>query len=130
MTFPVPVLLPVCGMSTRLWRHEELNSQVKRSVSRLFRSSPVTGPWKNALSTECIRVWSPGARVGHAYVNVEEMNGTLGEASSDGCAGGNGTARGTLGFEVAEVGRGGSARMSGVSPGIRRATTFVIVRGF
>ena len=33
---------------------------------------------------------------------------------------------GTLGFEVAEVGRGGSESVSGVSPGMNNVTTFRI----
>ena len=33
---------------------------------------------------------------------------------------------GTLGFEVAEVGRGGSESVSGVSPGMSNVTTFRI----
>ncbi len=42
----------------------------------------------------------------------------------------SGTCRGTFGFDVADVGRGGSERMSGVSPGIRRATTLLTEREF
>lgn len=37
---------------------------------------------------------------------------------------GSGTANGRFGFEVALVGRGGSASNSGVRPGINRVTTF------
>jgi len=33
---------------------------------------------------------------------------------------------GRLGFEVVEVGKGGSARISGVNPGIKRTPTFWI----
>jgi hypothetical protein len=33
---------------------------------------------------------------------------------------------GKFGFEVAAVGKGGRARVSGVKPGIKRATTFWI----
>lgn len=58
------------------------------------------------------------------------MKGTPGDASSDSCAGGNGTAKGTFGFAVADVGRGGRESMSGVKPGIRRATTLLTERGF
>jgi hypothetical protein len=41
---------------------------------RLFFSSPLTGPRKNVPRTEYILVWSPGARVGQARMNVDEMN--------------------------------------------------------
>ena len=39
---------------------------------------------------------------------------------------GRGICIGTLGFEVAEVGRGGSESVSGVSPGMSNVTTFRI----
>lgn len=39
---------------------------------------------------------------------------------------GRGICIGTFGFEVAEVGRGGSERVSGVSPGMSNVTTFRI----
>ena len=97
-------------------------------MSRRFFSSPETGPWKNAFSTECIRNWSPGARVGHAYVKVDCMNGTPDVPTASAC--GNGTCRGRFGFAVADVGRGGRWRMSGVSPGMSRATTLLIDRVF
>lgn len=51
---------------------------------------------------------------------MEEMNGTPLEVLSPT----KGTANGILGFDVAEVGRGGKQRMDGVSPGISKATTF------
>lgn len=108
----------------------EDNIQVTRSISRFFFSSPLTGPWKNAFKTECMRVWSPGARVGHAWLNVFLMKGKPEDESSAGPAGGSGTARGKLGFAVAEVGRGGSEMMSGVMPGNRIATTFCTDLGF
>ena len=74
-------------------------------MRRLFFSSPETGPWKNAFSTECIRNWSPGARVGHAYVKVDCMNGTPDVPAASAC--GSGTCRGRFGFAVADVGSGG-----------------------
>jgi hypothetical protein len=43
---------------------------------RLSFSSPLTGPRKNVPRTEYILVWSPGARVGQAWLNVKEMNGS------------------------------------------------------
>ena len=73
-----------------------------------------------------MRFWSPGARVGHAYVNVALMNGTPGGAFSVG----RGTCSGRFGLEVAEVGRGGRERTSGVNPGIRSTTTLLIEREF
>lgn len=54
------------------------------------------------------------------------MNGMLGgETLSEGM-GGKGMPRGRLGFDVAVVGNGGKDNMSGVRPGIQRATTFWI----
>jgi hypothetical protein len=54
------------------------------------------------------------------------MNGMLGgETLSEGM-GGKGIPRGRLGFDVAVVGNGGKDNMSGVRPGIQRATTFWI----
>jgi hypothetical protein len=94
--------------------------------SLFFFSSPLTGPWKNALKTECILVGSPGAFVGHAWLNVAAMKGM-----SQGDSGvGRGIERGRLGFDVADVGRGGNERRGGVMPGIKRATTFLIEREF
>ena len=66
--------------------------------------------------------------MGHAYVNVDWMNGRLGD--SEASVEGRGTCSGKFGFEVAEVGSGGSEMTSGVSPGIMRATTLLIERGF
>jgi hypothetical protein len=43
---------------------------------------------------------------------------------------GRGIERGRLGFEVADVGRGGSESRGAVMPGIKRATTFLIERVF
>ena len=52
------------------------------------------------------------------------MNGRWLEAL--GFLSGRGICIGTLGFEVSEVGRGGSERVSGVSPGMSNVTTFRI----
>ncbi len=102
-------------------------------------SSALTGPWKNALKMECILFASPGARVGHAWLNFAEMNGRVGDSDgwpglSDfdfGCdCGGRGMAIGRFGFAVADVGRGGRARTSGVIPGMKSVTTLAIARGF
>ena len=41
-----------------------------------FFSSPVTGTWKNAERAENILVASPGARVGHAWLNLDAMKGS------------------------------------------------------
>lgn len=49
------------------------------------------------------------------------MNGTPVDGPS---SFGKGISRGKWGFEVADVGRGGRDKRSGVRPGIRRATTF------
>lgn len=64
---------------------------------------------------------SPGARVGHAWLNFDAMYGMSLLASS-----GNGMEIGTFGLEVADVGIGGRASSERVRPGIRRATTFCI----
>ena len=58
------------------------------------------------------------------------MNGTPEELSPAAFVSGRGTGSGTLGLDVADVGRGGRERMSGVSPGIRSATTLLMERGF
>ena len=58
------------------------------------------------------------------------MKGTPEELSPAVFVCGSGTCMGTLGFDVADVGRGGRERMSGVSPGIRRATTLLTEQGF
>jgi hypothetical protein len=72
-----------------------------------------------------MRVGSPGARVGQAWLNVDAMNGiSLLEIS------GNGMESGIFGLMVADVGRGGSARSDGVRPGMSRVTTFCIDREF
>lgn len=72
-----------------------------------------------------MRVGSPGARVGHAWLNVDAMNGmSLPDAS------GKGIANGTFGFVVADVGRGGKARSDDVRPGMSSVTTFCIDREF
>ncbi len=91
----------------------------------LFFSSPLIGPLKNVLSTLCMRVWSPGARVGHACVKVVAMNGI--QAAIESAFWDferRGIEIGRFGFEVAAVGKGGSSKTSGVNPGIRTATTF------
>ena len=123
------------------------------------------GPVKKVLSTLCILVESPGARVGHAWLKVLAINGMqaaveiISSSSSSssssppssspssspssysrvetggGGGGGGGGAKsgieiGKFGFEVDDVGRGGKARISGVSPGMRRATTRWIVFAF
>ena len=80
------------------------------------------GPWKNAVKMLCMRVWSPGARVGHAWLKVEAIKGMPEEAPGAE----RGIASGTFGFEVAEVGSGGRPKSSGVNPGIKRVTTFWI----
>lgn len=43
---------------------------------------------------------------------------------------GRGISSGRCGFAVADVGRGGRERTSGVNPGISNATTFCTDRGF
>jgi hypothetical protein len=69
-----------------------------------------------------MRVKSPGARVGHAWLKVEAIKGKADEDPGVG----RGIAIGTFGFEVATVGSGGRPRSSGVNPGINRVTTFWI----
>ena len=111
-------------------RNKEGGSTVHASLSvkRRFFSSPETGLWKKPPNTECIRVWSPGARVGHAYVNVDWMKGIPEDVEASGW--GKGTCSGRFGLAVADVGGGGRERRSGVRPGIRRATTLLIEREF
>lgn len=104
----------------------EMDRQAILFSSLFFFSSPLTGPWKKALKTECILVGSPGAFVGHAWLKVFAMKGrSLGDSGV-----GSGIERGRLGFDVADVGKGGSERRDGVMPGIRRATTFLMERVF
>jgi hypothetical protein len=86
---------------------------------------------KIELITLCILYWSPGARVGQAWLNVVAMKGihaavdtstvplSLGKGGSDA----RGIDIGKLGLEVADVGKGGSESISGVSPGTKRTTT-------
>ena len=81
-----------------------------------------------------MRVWSPGARVGHAWLKVLAMKGILAAAEEEGSwfedADNKGIDKGRFGFEVAEVGSGGSERISGVKPGTKRATTRWIIFTF
>jgi hypothetical protein len=79
----------------------------------------VIGPEKNSDMMECMRVASPGARVGHAWLNLDEMKGITVVLVP-----GSGTAKGKFGFAVADVGSGGRASCSCVRPGMRMATTF------
>ena len=114
---------------------------------RLLFSSPLTGVWKKVLRTECMRVASPGARVGQAWEKVRAMNGTPPYSAaassewgstdegrsedSDGVGGGGSDGRGMgigrLGFFVAEVGGGGRERTVDVKPGTRRTTSFCML---
>ena len=73
-----------------------------------------------------MRVWSPGARVGHAWLKVVVTNGMLLGLASDG----RGMATGRLGLDVAEVGKGGSDNEGPVTPGTRSATTRSIALAF
>lgn len=77
-----------------------------------------------------MRVGSPGALVGQAWLNIEQMKGTPEDDPGTGKPGGKGTERGRFGLAVADVGKGGRARRSGVRPGMRRATTLRTDRGF
>lgn len=77
-----------------------------------------------------MRVWSPGARVGQAWLNVEAMKGTLVVGPPDATFGGKGIGMGTLGFTRGDVGNGGNERSSVVSPGMRRIVTFGIKGAF
>lgn len=58
------------------------------------------------------------------------MNVSAGEDLSFSPTFGKGICNGILGLVVAEVGRGGSERISGVNPGISSTTTFGIDWGF
>jgi len=66
--------------------------------------------------------------VGQAWLNVLAIKGILGafvsEISENDGNGRRGIDMGRFGFEVADVGNGGSDNNSGVSPGTSRATTF------
>jgi hypothetical protein len=64
--------------------------------------------------------------VGHAWLNVFAMKGISLGVSAEGI----GIGIGTLGLDVAEVGRGGKESIEGVRPGMRMTTTFRIERGF
>jgi hypothetical protein len=90
-----------------------------------FFSSPVTGTWKNAERAENILVVSPGARVGHAWLNLDGMKGSKVPAGE-----GNGISTGTLGLSIADVETGGNEMVFPVIPTARRTTTFWIDRGF
>jgi len=70
-----------------------------------------------------MRLWSPGARVGHAWLKVDVMKGIVGSVVEVDL-GGYGIESGKLGFDVADVGKGGRERSDGVRPGISRVTTF------
>lgn len=94
--------------------------------SRFFFSVALIGAVKNVFKTLCMRVWSPGARVGQAWLNVEAMKGTLVVGPPDATFGGKGIGMGTLGFTKGDVGNGGNERSSVVSPGMRRIVTFGI----
>jgi hypothetical protein len=86
------------------------------------------GPWKNVLRTENMRKWSPGARVGHAWLKMEAINGM--RMLSALVSPGRGMEMGKLGLDVAEVGRGGRERDGPVTPGIWIATNFSIALAF
>ena len=90
-----------------------------------FLSSPVTETWKNVERTENILVVSPGARVGHAWLNLDGMKGIKVPAGE-----GNGISTGTLGLSMADVEVGGNEMDFPVTPTVRTTTTFWIDRGF
>ena len=77
-----------------------------------------------------MRVWSPGARVGHAWLKVVAMKGIFSArlCDSDDDEADDGASRGIeigrLGLAVAVEGGGGRESRSGVRPGTRSATTF------
>ena len=111
----------------------QIHSQSFLKESRLFFSSVLTGPVKKEFITLCILFWSPGARVGQAWLNVVAMKGIQAAVDTSvvsvslGIGGdARGMAMGTLGLEVAEVGKGGNERISGVSPGAKTTTTLWI----
>ena len=69
--------------------------------------------------TEYVLEWSPGARVGQAWLNVEALDG-----SGVFDLLGSGIASGMWGLPVAELGDRGRARKSGSMPDIKSVTTF------
>jgi hypothetical protein len=99
-----------------------------RCVILRFFSSPLMGPVKNELRTLCMRVLSPGARVGHAWLNVLATKGICRAVFSTSMSAGvrRGIEIGRFGFAVATVGSGGRASISGVRPGTRSATTLLM----
>lgn len=113
------------GAVSGVMRRAKKRVQAIRASMRLFFSSLLRGPWKNAPRTEYMRVWSPGARVGQAWLNVEAINGNSVCESF-----GSGIAQGIFGLAVAEVGGGGKERKSESIPGINSATTFCTERAF
>lgn len=90
-----------------------------------FLSSPVTGTWKNADRAENIFVASPGARVGHAWLNFDAIKGSRVPGGE-----GNGISTGTLGLFIADVEIEGNEIDSPIMPTVRMTTTFWIDRGF
>ena len=74
----------------------------------------------------CIRVWSPGARVGQAALKRDAMKGT-GQGDSSVASG---IDMGTFGFAIEDVGSGGRDNISFVNPGTSNATTFCIEFAF
>jgi hypothetical protein len=97
-------------------------------ASLFFFSCALMGPWKNVLRTENMRKWSPGARVGHAWLKMEVMNGM--RISCALVSSGRGIGMGRLGLDVAEVGSGGRERDGPVTPGIWIAISFSIALAF
>ena len=76
-----------------------------------------------------MRVWSPGARVGHAWLNVLAMKGILAAPVLEPTSADErrGIESGRFGFTVADVGSGGRLSRSGVNPGTSKVTTFWIM---
>lgn len=77
-----------------------------------------------------MRYWSPGARVGQAWLNVAAIKGTFGGGPASGVLGKSGIDNGIWGFTVADVGSGGSDKTSDVKPGMSSATTFSMSGAF
>ena len=77
--FPLTFLLREVRFS---YCHDSPESEIVKHLQSIlsfclrFFSSPVTGTWKNADRAENIFVASPGARVGHAWLNLDAMKGS------------------------------------------------------
>ena len=109
-------------------KHKRNYAHVNLAFSFRFLSAWLIVQLKNVLKTLCIRYWSPGARVGQAWLNVVATNGMAAAVSafSFPCVDwlpSSGIDSGRFGLCVAIVVMGGMPSMSLVNPGTMRTTT-------